>query len=153
MRTYATSIRFHAPVHDVFSMFSDLSKSARCLSRVQRVETLSGHSSGLHAKYREWRVLENGRSIVQDFEVVAFDAGKRCTLESVSANIRFTSTAIFEQTSSETVVRISVAAQGLTLSARMLLPLVWPFTIREATRSLAHDLGELKACLERNVEA
>jgi uncharacterized protein YndB with AHSA1/START domain len=140
---HRTTTRIQAPLSEVFAVFSNPQEAAKYLTRVQRVELLPDGA------YREWRTLENGTEIVQDFRVVELVPGRSCTLVSISSGVRFEFHSTFGHESGETTVTILATARAVTLGARVLLPLIWWFVGPVARKSLASDLEELQAGLER----
>jgi uncharacterized protein YndB with AHSA1/START domain len=150
MPEHVTTVRIRAPLATVYRAFSDPSEAAKCLSSVRRVERLEPVPPALHPVYREWRVLRDGREVVQDLEVVEAVPHTRCRLVTTTAGIRSTFTASFEEKSGETTVAIRAHVQGVTVLAKLLLPLLWILTRGAAKKELAADLEELRTCLERS---
>lgn len=151
MPEYVTNVSVRASRSDVFRAIADPQQSAKYLSRVVRVEPLDDPPFGLHASYREWRLLENGREVVQDFKVIELVAEQLCTVQSTSAGVCLTFTASFKEGSGETLVAIRCRAHGVTLAGKLLLPLVWLFAGPSARKALRDDLEEIKAGVELSV--
>lgn len=150
MPEHVTTVRIRAPLVTVYRAFSDPSESAKCLSRVRRVERLEPEPPAPYPVYREWRVLQDGHEVVQDLEVVETVPQTRCVLATTTAGIRSTFTASFAELSGETTVAIRAHVQGLTFFAKLVLPFLWLLTRGTAMNELASDLEELRSCLERS---
>ena len=148
MPTYGTDVSIRAPIDRVFRAFAMPAEWARYLDKVDRVEILTAGPVGVGTIYREFRVLDSGKEIAQDFQITEWVPNAVYSAVSTSAGIRFEFRASFSAAGPMTKVVITAVPRGTNPVTRFLLPLIWLFAGRAAKASLADDLGQLKVSIE-----
>ena len=137
------SVDITAPVESVFARASDVANAPVHIRSIQHVEVLTRGPIGVGTRFRETRVI-SGHTTVGEMEFSVFEPHARYVVECRSNGMHFRSLFAFESRATGTRLTIHFEARPVTLSARMMLPLMAGIL----RKCIEDDLADLKASLE-----
>jgi carbon monoxide dehydrogenase subunit G len=136
-----------APVDAVWTVFTDLARSADRLSAVNAVEVLTPGEFALGTRWRETRTMF-GREATEEMEVTAIVPGRSYTTGADSHGSHYMSRFDFVPTETGTDVTFTFHAESHGVM-RFVGSLMWPMLKGKMTKELRRDLDELAEYCER----
>jgi carbon monoxide dehydrogenase subunit G len=135
----------------VWSIISDLDRSAKVISAIESIERLDGGSGfGVGTKWRETRIMF-GREATETMEVSAVDEGRSYTVESPSRGVHYPTIMAVEPAGDGS--RLSMTFEGEATSVGGRLMAVFGRLMEGSTRkALAQDLDDIAAAAEKDAD-
>lgn len=140
------SCEIHAPISNVFDIFTNLSDLKNHVSAIQDVEILTPGPIGVGTKFKETRVMF-GKEADETMEITGFAPPHTLKEEARSAGMHYVSVWTFSEKAGITTVSIDFAGIPQTLSAR-LLGFIFSFMAGSMKKAFLADMNDLKKVLE-----
>jgi uncharacterized membrane protein len=147
MTTVTVSTEIAAPLDQVFTVFTDLERSAERVSNITNVEILTVGDFTLGTRWLETRDVL-GQLDTAEMEVTAYEHKRGYTITHHKAGARIDAVFSFEPAGEGTRVRIDFGLDSHGLPPGSLAPVRWAIAgkVREV---IGHDLADFKEVIER----
>ncbi len=136
----------HAPVSDVFGVFSDIGAAADRIDGITKIDILSEVRQGLGTRWRETRIMM-GREATEEMEISEFDPPTRYVVTAESRGTRYRSTYDFVERGEDTEVNLVFEGTPVSLGAKALSILGFLFK-GQARKAFEADMADLAAVCE-----
>lgn len=136
-----------APAEEIWSIVTDLDRSATVISGIVALERTDGGTGfDVGTAWKETRVMA-GRASTEAMVVTAIEAGRSYTVESTSRGVHYTSVMRVEPTGAGSHLLWEFGAEPLSASAKLmsLVGKLFEGTVRKA---LTQDLDDIAAAAE-----
>lgn len=130
-----------APIERVFAAVCDLRPTSRTSPTLSAFEVLTPGPVGVGTRYRETHRLK-GTDVALDFEVVAFEPGRRFATTLVTSGVRYGNDVVCSAEGDATRVVAVDETTPVTLGGRVVFVLAWWFN-RKGARGRANALDAL----------
>ncbi len=108
MPSETNTVSIRRPSSDVFAFVADATNATRWRPGVLDIALISG--SGVGATYRQGVKGPGGRRIAADYEITAFEPGRRLAFKAIAGPVRPTGDYRFEETADGTRLTFSLTA-------------------------------------------
>jgi uncharacterized membrane protein len=140
MPSAENTVTINRPLHEVFAFVADKENDPRWRPGVAEIERISGEGAG--ARYRQVMKGPGGRPIPADFEITAYEPGKRLAFHATAGPVRPEGSFDFVEDGGVTRVTFRLDAE-LKGMKKLMAPMV-----AKSMRSEVQSLASLKQLLE-----
>jgi len=135
----------------VFAVATDLEHLADFIHGIERIEQLTEGPMRVGTRFRETRKMF-GRECTEEFQVTAFDAPHRFTLEANTSGVLFASAHRFIPDIAGTLVELTLTMTPVSRLAKLMKPLSG-LMLAPMKKCIEADLEDLKAIAEQRASA
>ncbi len=147
MSALKLSRQIAAPPGQVFEYFTDFPNAAGRLTGVTRIEMLTQGPTRIGTRWRETRRIMKHEA-TETLEVIALDPPQSVTIGCTSCGVTYTSSFRFMPASAGTRVEFEMNSRPLTLTARLLAPLMNLMMGATMRKCLEQDLADMQRACE-----
>ncbi|MBZ0171015.1 MAG: SRPBCC family protein, partial [Phycisphaerales bacterium] len=133
----------HAPVERVFARCTDLASLPEIVSGIDAIEVLTEGAVGDGTAFRETRTML-GREATEEMTFTEFDPPRGYVLLAESCGSRYRSVHSFEPADGGTRVRMEFSATPVSLTAKILSPVLGLVFKKTLMKCLNADFDDLK---------
>jgi len=137
-----------APVHSVFTVFTDLAHAAEHITSITAIEVLGKGPVGKGTRFRETRVVFGKKEATQEMEITAFDAPRSYTVEADSCGVHYHTLYQFDGGQRETKVTMTTSSRPISFLGRITNPLMSRMVTKAMKKMMDADHADLKRYCE-----